>query len=187
MRATAGRAIYDSAGGEWLHLQLNPRVEDGGLQLAADKVDVSQASGDAFAHGNVKATWLRRRPGTPRASENRWRRVDGTGLGRARSGARRRREARVHQATAGSTFRGQARLWQQTNSIAAPVIVLDRTRQTLVAHGNNAADPVRVLMLSAGGADVAGKRGRPGSSTLSAENAEDGARDDCAARRRRLP
>ena len=27
------------------------------LQLTADKLDVSQGSGDAFAHGNVKATW----------------------------------------------------------------------------------------------------------------------------------
>ncbi len=25
--------------------------------MTADKVDVSQQSGDAFAHGNVKATW----------------------------------------------------------------------------------------------------------------------------------
>jgi hypothetical protein len=33
-------------------------VEDGGLQLTADKIDVSHESGDAFAHGNVKATWL---------------------------------------------------------------------------------------------------------------------------------
>ena len=28
------------------------------MQLTADKIDVSQESGDAFAHGNVKATWL---------------------------------------------------------------------------------------------------------------------------------
>ena len=29
MRATAGRAVYEGAG-EWLHLTLSPRVEDGG-------------------------------------------------------------------------------------------------------------------------------------------------------------
>ena len=57
LRATSGHAVYESAG-EWLHLTVNPRVEDGGIQLTADKVDVSQESGDAFAHGNVKATWL---------------------------------------------------------------------------------------------------------------------------------
>ncbi len=57
MRATAGHAVYEGAG-EWLHLTLNPRVEDGAMQLSADRLDVSQVSGDAFAHGNVKATWL---------------------------------------------------------------------------------------------------------------------------------
>src|ERR1035438_8818282 len=56
LRAVAGRAVYEGAG-EWLHLTLNPRVEDGAMQLSADKIDVSQDSGDAFAHGNVKATW----------------------------------------------------------------------------------------------------------------------------------
>ena len=56
LRATAGRADY-AGEGEWLHLTVNPRVEDGALQLTADKVDVSRASGDAFAHGNVKASW----------------------------------------------------------------------------------------------------------------------------------
>jgi lipopolysaccharide export system protein LptA len=58
-------------------------------------------------------------------------------------------EAQLHQATGEVTFRGQARLWQQANSIAAPVVVLDRTRQTLVARTSTAADPVRVVLLSA--------------------------------------
>ena len=57
LRATAGRADYQGEG-EWLHLTVTPRVEDGALQLTADKVDVSRASGDAFAHGNVKASWM---------------------------------------------------------------------------------------------------------------------------------
>src|ERR1039458_7325915 len=56
LRAVAGRAVYEGAG-EWLHLTLNPRVEDGAMQLSADKIDISQDSGDALAHGNVKATW----------------------------------------------------------------------------------------------------------------------------------
>ena len=60
-------------------------------------------------------------------------------------------EAQIHQASGEATFRGHARLWQQANSISAPVIVLNRTRQTLVAHATTASDPVRVVMLSAGG------------------------------------
>ncbi len=57
LRATAGRAVYESTG-EWLHLTLHPRVVNGGFELTADKVDVSHDSGDAFAHGNVKATYV---------------------------------------------------------------------------------------------------------------------------------
>jgi len=48
--------------------------------------------------------------------------------------------------------RGHARVWQQANSIAAPVIVLDRERQTLVARTTDASEPVRAVLLSAGGA-----------------------------------
>ena len=56
LRATAGKAVYEGQG-EWLHLTMSPRVENGGMELTAEKVDVSQQSGDAFAHGDVKATW----------------------------------------------------------------------------------------------------------------------------------
>jgi lipopolysaccharide export system protein LptA len=66
-------------------------------------------------------------------------------------------EAQLHKATGEATFLGQARLWQESNSVAAPVIVLDRTRGTLVARSSSASDPVRVVMLSAGGAT--GERG----------------------------
>ena len=151
LRATAGRADYQGQG-EWLHLTLNPRVEDGALQLTADKLDVSRASGDAFAHGNVKASWLdtnKGQPGRPAGS------VALGGQGPAHVVAA---EAQLHQATGEATFRGQARLWQQANSVAAPVIVLDRTRQTLTAQTANAAEPVRAVLVSAGGA-ASGKGG----------------------------
>jgi lipopolysaccharide export system protein LptA len=145
LRATAGRADYAGAG-EWLHLTLTPRVEDGALQLTADKVDVSRASGDAFAHGNVKASWMD-------ASKSPQGKPTGTvalgGQGPAHVVAA---EAQLHQATYEATFRGQARLWQQGNSVAAPVIVLDRERQTLVARTTNAAEPVRAVLVSASAA-----------------------------------
>ncbi|MGB8095829.1 MAG: hypothetical protein WCF17_01660, partial [Terracidiphilus sp.] len=57
LRATSGHAVYDGAG-EWLHLTASPRIEESGMELTADAVDVSEASGDAFARGNVKATWM---------------------------------------------------------------------------------------------------------------------------------
>lgn len=149
MRATSGRAVYEGAG-EWLHLTLNPRVEDGGLQLTADKLDVSQASGDAFARGNVKATWVDTpkadRQAKPSGGETEHGSVTLGGQGPAHVVAA---EAQLHQSTGEATFRGEARLWQQANSISAPVIVLDRDRQTLVARSTNGSDPVRVVLVSA--------------------------------------
>jgi lipopolysaccharide export system protein LptA len=148
LRATAGRADY-AGEGEWLHLIINPRVEDGALQLTADKVDVSRVSGDAFAHGNVKASWMdagagsNGQPGRP---------AGGVALGGQGPSHVVSAEAQLRQPTGEATFRGKARLWQQGNSVAAPVIVLDRERQTLMAHTTDAADPVRAVLVSAGGA-----------------------------------
>ncbi|HEV2445656.1 MAG TPA: hypothetical protein VGS58_07030, partial [Candidatus Sulfopaludibacter sp.] len=123
LRATAGRAVYEGAG-EWLHLLVHPRIESDALQLTAEKLDVSQSSGDAFAHGNVKATWLGGAAGQPGA-DGKTTAVALGGQGPAHIVAA---DAQLHQATGEATFRGQARLWQQANSISAPVIVLDRTR-----------------------------------------------------------
>ena len=67
-----------------------------------------------------------------------------------------RRRLQLHRDTGQATFKGNARLWQQGNSISAPVIVLDRTKQTLTAETTSAAEPVQVVLVSAGG-DVAGK------------------------------
>jgi lipopolysaccharide export system protein LptA len=155
MRATSGRAVYEEAG-EWLHLTLSPRVEDGGLQLTADKIDVSQGSGDAFARGNVKASWVQTGTALNGSSKNGGggdkadKRGSPTlgGQGPAHAVAA---EAQLHQMTGEATFRGQARLWQDANSVAAPVIVLDRMKQTLVAKCTSQADPVRVVMVSAAG------------------------------------
>jgi len=154
MRASAGRAVYEGEG-EWLHLTLNPRVEDGGLQLTADKIDVSHISGDAFAHGNVKSTWTDTGSKSGKAPQGSVA-LGGQGPAHVISA-----EAQLHQATSEATFKGQARLWQQANSVAAPVIVLDRARQTLTARSSDVADPVRVVLLSAG--STAGKDGNKSS------------------------
>ena len=155
LRATAGRADYAGAG-EWLHLTVNPRVEDGALQLTADKVDVSRVSGDAFAHGNVKASWMDAGAGS---NGRQVRPVGGiSGQGNVALGGQGpahvvAAEAQLRHAVGGATgeatFSGQARLWQQGNSVAAPVIVLDRERQTLVARTTDASEPVRAVLVSA--------------------------------------
>jgi lipopolysaccharide export system protein LptA len=178
MRATSGHAVYESAG-EWLHLTVNPRVEDGGLELTADKVDVSQQSGDAFAHGNVKATWLDRvtsQTGQQARSEKGVAGQAGQGstvLGGKGAAHAISTEAQLHHVTGEVTFRGHARLWQQANSVSGPVIVLDRQKQTLVSRSTDPAEPVRAILLSAGGPlagpsadavlekDTAGKASQP--------------------------
>jgi lipopolysaccharide export system protein LptA len=153
LRATSGHAVYDG-GTQLLHLTVNPRVEDGGLQLSADKIDVAQASGDAYAYGTVKATWLDNanangkengsaKPSPPAAGKPGA--LGGQGPSHVIAN-----EAELQKATGEATFRGAARLWQGPNSVAAPVIVLNRTRETLDAHGSSPKDPVNMVLLSAG-------------------------------------
>ncbi|MGD0940235.1 MAG: LptA/OstA family protein [Terracidiphilus sp.] len=170
MRATSGRAVYEAAG-EWLHLTLSPRVEDGALQLTADKVDVSRASGDAFAHGNVKASWTDAGTGSNSKQQSAAAGQSSVALGGQGPAHVVASEGELRQATGEATFRGQARLWQQGNSVAAPVIVLDRQRQMLVARTTDAAAPVRAVLVTSGpaagattGNDAgkqAGKSGQP--------------------------
>jgi lipopolysaccharide export system protein LptA len=157
LRATAGRADYEGQG-EWMHLSGTPRVEDCALELTANRVDVSRATGDAFAHGNVKASWMNagaagnEAPTKPSGSDPGKGRVAFGGQGPAHVVAA---EAQLRHAVGGSsgtvTFSGAARLWQQGNSVAAPVIVLDREQQTLVAITRDAAEPVRAVLVSAAG------------------------------------
>ncbi len=142
MRATAGKAVYEGDG-EWLHLTMNPRIVNGGLELTADKVDLSQQSGDAFAHGNVKATQT---GGAPSGGGNQ----GGAALGGNGPAHVIAAEAQLNESTGEATFRGHARLWQQANSVAAPEIVLNQHLQTLTAHTTDASDPVRAVLLSAG-------------------------------------
>jgi lipopolysaccharide export system protein LptA len=166
MRATAGQAVYEGAG-EWLHLTQSPRITNGGLQIAADRIDVSQASGDAAAHGNVKATWFGNAPGDAKPKNGTRGTSGGTASvsfgaqGPAHAVAS---DAQLDRGNGQVTFQGKARLWQQGNSIAAPVIVLDRTRQTLTARSANAAEPVQVVMVSAAalvGKDSAAEATKP--------------------------
>ena len=146
LRATAGKAVYEDKG-EWLHLTMSPRVQDGGMELTAERVDVSRQSGDAWAHGDVKATWADagvQGGMTPGGA------VDGGvtlgGKGPAHVVAA---EAQLNQLTGEATFRGHARLWQETNFVSGPVIALNQHLQTLVARSSDPAEPVQVVMLSA--------------------------------------
>jgi len=146
LRATAGKAVYEGKG-EWLHLTMSPRVDDGGMQLTADRVDVSRQSGDAWARGDVKASWAdagAQRGMTPGGVVEGGVTLGGKGPAHVVAA-----EAELNQTTGEATFRGHARLWQETNSVSGPVIVLNQHLQTLVARSSDPAEPVRVVMLSA--------------------------------------
>ena len=168
LRGTAGKAVYEGAG-EWLHLTMNPRIVNGGLELTAEKVDVSRESGDAFAHNNVKATWT---GGIPIGGGNQAGTTQGGmvlgGNGPAHVIAN---EAQLNQSTGEATFRGHARLWQQANSVAGPEIVLNQNRQTLTARTADAADPVRAVLLSAGAPGTGGPRGQSAAGNAAAKPA----------------
>jgi lipopolysaccharide export system protein LptA len=147
MRATAGHAEYEGDG-ERLHLTQGPRVVDGGLQMTGEKIDVTEETGDAMAHGDIKATWTNAESGQAGGTSG-----AGNGAGIATLGGQGPAhivadEAELHQATGEATFRGNARLWQQANAVTAPVIVLDRQRQTLAAQATDAGHPVKVVMVS---------------------------------------
>ncbi|HVN93807.1 MAG TPA: LptA/OstA family protein [Terracidiphilus sp.] len=148
LRATAGKAVYEGAG-EWLHLTVNPRVTNGNLDMTADRVDVSRQSGEAWARGDVKATWSN--VGSDERSDTS---IASSGSGAVTLGGKGpahvvAEEARLNQSTGEATFRGHARLWQETNFVSGPLIVLNQHLQTLAARSSDPAEPVRVVMLSA--------------------------------------
>ena len=176
LRATAGKAVYEGQG-EWLHLTMSPRVVNGGMELTAEKVDVSQQSGDAFAHGDVKATWTgasvggaagdRAKGGAAKSDSGDKMSGSGVTLGGKGPAHVVAAEAQLNQSSGEATFHGHARLWQQTNFVSGPMIVLNQHLQTLVARSSDPAEPVRVVMLSAGAAG-SGKATDAGGDTGSA-------------------
>ncbi len=145
MRATAEHAAYENAGG-WLHLTGSPRVVDGGLEMTADKIDVTQASGDAFAHGDVKATWINT---NNQANGQAGAKPAGMTLGGQGPAHAVADEAQLEQAQGQAVFTGNARLWQDANSVAAPAIAIDRQKQTLTAQSQDRGSPVRAVLVSA--------------------------------------
>ncbi len=147
LRATAARLDYDGTA-EVAHLTgaggQRPVVESGGLQLAAAKIDFNRQTGDAVADGDVKASWADAGgKGMPGGGL-----MAGTGGSPAHVVAA---HAELKQASGEATFRGAARLWREGSSVAAPVLVLNRTRQTLHAAGDG-ANPVRTVLAGAGNA-----------------------------------
>jgi lipopolysaccharide export system protein LptA len=161
VRATAERADYDGAS-EVLHLWGSPRVQDGALDMTANQIDFARATGDAFAHGDVKASWTGSGTGTGSGS------APGAGLLAGGLGSDSTKtggngpvhavaaEAELHQAAQEVVFRtgsgaakgGLPRIWQAANSVTAPLITLNRQKETLTAVATGLASPVTTVLVS---------------------------------------
>ena len=124
--ATAERASYDAAT-QVMQLSGNPRVQESNGDLSAASIELMRTTGNADATGGVKATY-RQANGQPGMA------LGGNGPVHVISD-----HAHLDHATDLTTFYGKAaepaRLWQGSDSIAAPVLELSRSRGTLAAHG----------------------------------------------------
>ena len=155
LHATADRSDYDGKT-EILHLEGSPRVENGALEMTAARIDFARASGDVFAHGNVKASWANDSkksqsvPGATLLASSGPGNADAAGNGPVHAVAA---EAEMHQGTQEVVLRaakdasGEPRMWQAGSSVTAPVIVLNRQKMTLQAQAGSAASPVVTVLV----------------------------------------
>ncbi len=123
-----------------LHLTGNPRVTDStSMQIAAERIDYHRDTQNAAASGNVKATYTQQqRPGsagapTPPPAVGF---TGGSGPVHVIAG-----RATLDHATNQNFFYGTpqapARLWQDADSLLAPVIEIDRNQNLLRAWGDD--------------------------------------------------
>lgn len=121
-----------------LHLSGKPHVSDGAtMQLSAEQIDYHHDTQDTAAEGDVKATYTE--PPKPAGGENTAEAAPTMGgNGPVHVIAQR---AEMHHATNTSFFYGTAqepaRMWQDTDSLLAPLIEIDRNQNLLKAWSEN--------------------------------------------------
>ncbi len=147
--ATAQRAAYDAAT-QMVQLSGSPRIQETNGELSANLIEVSRTSGNADATGSVKATYHQ---------TNGQQNMVFTGSGPVHVVAD---HAHLDHATDLTTFYGKtgepARLWQGSDSVAAPVLELSRPHATLSAHGP-AGDAAAVNAVFTGSPSTSGNSG----------------------------
>lgn len=139
LTAWAQRAEYHAAT-QVLRLTGSPHLDDGGsMQLAGGVIDFHRDTGDAGVTGGVKAIWIQsnapaKAPSGHAVSAPAILSLGGEGPVHITAG-----RAFLRRSANTSTFYGSAgtdaRMWQGTDSIMAPVLELARSPQTLRAHG----------------------------------------------------
>ncbi len=124
--AYADRAAYDAAT-QIVQLSGNPRVQNTSGELSAQFIELERTTGNANATGGVKATYRQ-------AKEQQNGPFTGTSpvhVVADHAYLDRKTDLTTFYARAG----GRARLWQESDSVAAPVLELSRAHATLAAHG----------------------------------------------------
>ncbi len=146
--ARAERASYDGGSGV-VNLTGAPEIEDGESTVRAERVQLTEATGDAEATGSVQVTYRRdgvKGRGTTAGGDAAAEPIHATGD-----------RAALKKETGVATFYGtsklRARLWQGGSQVEAPVLVFAKEDATLDAYGAGASDgmPVRVVLVSRAG------------------------------------
>jgi lipopolysaccharide export system protein LptA len=140
MNGWADHAEYHAAD-QVLHMSGHPRIADGeSMQVAAEAIDYHRDTQDASARGSVKATYTEQAKTQAEGA--------GTGNGAPTMGGNGpvhvvAERAEMHHATNVSDFYGTApepaRMWQDADSLTAPVIEIDRTKNLLKAGADASA------------------------------------------------
>jgi lipopolysaccharide export system protein LptA len=132
----AQHAEYHAAG-EILHLTGHPRIADGvSMQVAASAIDYHRDTQNAEAAGNVKATYAQQPQPGAASAQTAAPTLGGNGPVHVVAD-----HATMDHATNQNFFYGAAeapaRMWQDPNSLLAPVIEIDRAQNLLKAWGEN--------------------------------------------------
>lgn len=104
----------------------SPRVVDGGMTTTARTMRLLRATGDAFAEGEVKSTYSSLKP-----------QADGALLSSSSPIHITARSMAVHGTPAVALYTGNARLWQDANTVEAPSIDFNRDHRSMVAYGSS--------------------------------------------------
>ena len=122
-KAWGDRARY-TPDDQMLYLNGSPRFVQGGMTTTARAMRMDRGKGDAYAEGNVKSTYsdLKEQPnGALLASSDP---IHITAINMV-----------SHRDPGVATYTGNARLWQNTSVVQAPIIVFDRDARSVLADG----------------------------------------------------
>jgi lipopolysaccharide export system protein LptA len=166
LTAWAQHAEYH-ASDQVLHLTGSPRISDGEtMQVAADLIDYHRDTQNSSASGNVKATYTQEQKAGI-ASKNAAPTMGGSGPVHVIADRATMDHAKNQNIFYG-TARAPARMWQDPDSLLAPVIEIDRGQNLLKAwgEGTGSAPVVNTNFASAMGGSQQQKVVRVHSQTL---------------------